>query len=123
MKRYEQNYTRIQDLSQQTNQLIKILNCFYKAVTPYNDKTVFKASGIIREKIYRRIKILIAKFDLQKCIKVRHYQKVHIDQLIQLRKLLTINQQIIHSRSLGQNNQNRRNRSSISYFPNKRINK
>ena len=51
MKGYEQNYTRIQDLSQQTNHLINILNFFYKAVAPYNDKTVFKASGIIREKI------------------------------------------------------------------------
>lgn len=120
MKRFEQNYEKINDLSQQSNQLIKIINCLYKAATPYNCKAAFKGTGITSYiQTISDQKIEFARFDLTKCCKVRHYDLAHINELVLNHKPLTINQQILRMRIRPQE-QNKKSRSVLKYFPNKK---
>ena len=83
MKRYEQNFQKIPGISQQSNQIIKIHNCYYKAATPFICKSSFQAAGIVSK--YQIIEGNIhevAHFELTECKKVPHYQQSYLNELI-----------------------------------------
>lgn len=120
MKRYEQNFQKIPGISQQSNQIIKIHNCYYKAATPFICKSSFQAAGIVSK--YQIIEGNIhevAHFELTECKKVRHYQQSYINELIINGIPLTENQKIINLHYIQQVAPKKSVRIPIKYFSNK----
>lgn len=106
-KRFMSNYKNNNELSRQTNQILKIHTALCQSTTMFHCRSAFKAIGI--ETIVRydgNILKVFANLNLCKITKIREYQIEHIDLLIKNFMPLTPNQIYIY-----QNYQNK-NRSS-----------
>lgn len=97
-KRFMSNYKNNNELSRQTNQILKIHIALCQSTTMYHCRSAFKAIGIET--------IVFANLNLCKITKIREYQIWHIDLLIKNYMPLIPNQIYIY-----QNYQNK-NRSS-----------
>lgn len=120
MKKFQQNFQIIKGLSQQTNQIIKIIISLYRSAIPPTCKSAFKAAVITSKIRYDNGSITeLAHFDLMNCSKVRHYSKAYINELVFNGKPLSINQITLYRQYRQQENQRGHNRFPLTYFPNK----
>lgn len=102
MKGAQIRFRWFKNVSEQTQELVKIHQSLYKAATPTNCRSSFRAAGIMTKYYQNRHQVFeLTYVDVNELDQIPYYQISHIEQLIAENHPLTQNQQIIYRNHSG----------------------
>lgn len=118
MKRFQMNYRPQLELSQTSNQILKMYQCLYQACTLLNCRASFGSIGItINCRFIVNIIYQVAGFDLTKINRIQFYQMPYINELIKYRLQLSLNQYYIFMKNQRNEGKEKNHNIPIPFCP------